>query len=119
MKWKLDEYLGRGVRDVFAEAGHDVATVREEGLQGHPDDDVFRICQAEQRCLVTLDLDFAEVLRFVPADAFGIVVLRPPATVTPTVLAMMARQVVALAERESVAGSLWVVEPGRIRVHLA
>jgi len=117
MRWKLDENLGHGVRDVFAAAGQDVTTVRDEGLQGHPDDDVFRVSQSEQRCLVTLDLDFAETLRFAPTAASGIIVLRPPAMVTPAILAIMARQLVALADREAVVGSLWIVEPGRIRVH--
>lgn len=86
MRWKRDENLGRSVQDVFRSAGQDMATVRDEGLQGKPDDTVFGACKAEDRCLVTLDLDFSQVLRYPPDGAAGIIVLRPARGVTPAML---------------------------------
>ena len=64
MRFKLDENLGRLAQELFQEAGHEVHTVHEEGLQGTPDPQVLLACQNEQRCLATLDLDFATPCAF-------------------------------------------------------
>jgi predicted nuclease of predicted toxin-antitoxin system len=116
MKFKLDQNLGERTRSVFRDAGHDTETIRDEGLSGATDDTIFAHCRAEGRCLVTLDLDFSNVLRYPPYDTPGIIVLKPPRDVSLAVLVTLARQVVHEIERRSVAGSLWIVEPGRIRI---
>ena len=76
MKFKLDENFGSRTQQIFEEKGHDVQTVRDENLQGASDVELYNICCLEQRCLVTLDLDFSNVLRFPPHEGAGIVVIR-------------------------------------------
>ena len=117
MKFKLDENLGSRTLEVLAALGHDAQTVHEEKLNGIGDERLFEVCTAEGRCLVTLDLDFADVLRFPPGQGFGIAVLRPPHPVTLNLLTELARSMLAALERENIAGRLWVVQAGRIRVH--
>lgn len=78
MKLKLDENLGQRGREICAAAGHDVSTVAEQNLTSAPDPKVIAVCASEGRCLVTLDLDFANPLRFPPKDHAGIAVLRLP-----------------------------------------
>ena len=62
MKSKLDENFGTRTQHIFRDAGHDVETVREEELQGSTDLQIYEVCRSENRCLVTLDLDFADVI---------------------------------------------------------
>ena len=64
MKLKLDENLGRSAIELFVQAGHEVETVRSEGLSGADDTVVIAACQREARCLVTLDLDFQQSVGF-------------------------------------------------------
>ena len=64
MKFKLDENLGHGFQAVFQNVGHDIATVLSEDLSGATDEQIFEICCSEERCLITLDLDFADPVRF-------------------------------------------------------
>lgn len=45
MRMKLDENLGRRCVDLFAAAGHDVATVQEQGLCSAADVDVIAACR--------------------------------------------------------------------------
>ncbi len=78
MRLKLDENLGVRTARIFAEAGHDVATVAGQGLAGFTDADLLAVCVAEGRALITLDMDFANPLRFDPAITAGIAVLRVP-----------------------------------------
>lgn len=78
MKWKLDENFGTRTAHLFLHAGHDVETVLEEQLGGSSDETLFEACIREDRCLLTLDMDFADILRFPPHRAPGIAVLRVP-----------------------------------------
>ncbi len=78
MKFKLDENFGTRTQQLFHATGHDVQTVRDQGLQGYSDQHLYEVCCTEQRCLVTLDLDFADVTRFPPSQASGKVVIRVP-----------------------------------------
>jgi predicted nuclease of predicted toxin-antitoxin system len=68
MKLELDENIGsRGVRFLRA-AGHDVATVLEQNPCSSPDIELISVCRKEQRCLVTLDLNFGNPLLFKPDE---------------------------------------------------
>lgn len=58
MKLKLDGNIGQRGKALLIEAGHDVCTILEQNLQSSPDPVVIEVCRSEQRCLVTLDLDF-------------------------------------------------------------
>ena len=76
MKFKLDENLSPSLAAGFAAAGHDAHSVVQQSLGGQPDAIVIDVCRHEQRVLVTLDLDFANILAYPPAQFTGIVVLR-------------------------------------------
>lgn len=78
MRFKLDENFGTRTQQLFQAVGHKVQTVRDEGLQGSSDRHLYEVCCAEKRCLVTLDLDFADITRFRPAESNGIIVIRVP-----------------------------------------
>jgi hypothetical protein len=118
MKIKLDENIGRRGVALPKAAGHDVMTVRDEGLQGVQDKTVFRICAGEDRVLITLDHDFGQVLRFPPEQSAGLVILEPSAPLTLQSLLDRLQDFLTLVEVRSPAGALWIVEPGRVRVHL-
>jgi hypothetical protein len=55
MRLKLDENLPVTAAPLLRARGHDVDTVRDEGLTGQPDDAVWRAVQSESRFLVTQD----------------------------------------------------------------
>jgi predicted nuclease of predicted toxin-antitoxin system len=93
-------------------------TVRDQHLQGTPDENLFNVCAAEDRILITLDHDFGQVLRFPPERGAGLIILEPGAQVTPQALLDRLRDFRALAEVRSPEGTLWIVEPGRVRIHL-
>jgi len=115
LKLKLDENLGKSLAEVLRQAGHDVATVPDQGLFGIEDRALIETCHREGRCLVTLDLEFGNPLLFKPSDYPGIVVLRLPPRPTPQDLVDAMQTLIGGLDRESVTGKLWVVQRGRIR----
>jgi predicted nuclease of predicted toxin-antitoxin system len=117
MKFKLDENLGRRGGDLLTAAGHDVATVFDQNLNHAPDTEVIEACRQELRCLVTLDLDFGNPLRFNPAEYCGIAVLRLPARCSYEDLIMAIKTLAKAVERDSIEKKLWIVERGRIRIY--
>jgi hypothetical protein len=118
MKIKLDENIGNRGASLLKAAGHDVMTVRQQDLQGCRDETLFTICAEEGRVLVTLDHDFGQVIRFPPERAAGLVVLEPGAPMTAQSLLDRLHDFLEMAKTQSPHGALWIVEPGRVRVHL-
>jgi predicted nuclease of predicted toxin-antitoxin system len=117
LKFKLDENIGNRTQKVFELFGYDVQTVRAEALQGAPDQILYEICCQEQRCLVTLDLDFADVIRFPPQKTGGIVVIRVPKNPSLSLLEKMVQQLLQKTIELSPESNLWIVEAERIRIH--
>lgn len=117
MKLKLDENLGHQARVALEANGHDVSTVVQQHLQAALDDDVILHCKREGRALVTLDVDFANPLRFKPSDYPGIVVLRLPSRPTSKILGELVRTLVGALAQEPLTGCLWIVEAGRLRIY--
>jgi len=117
MKLKLDENLGRRCASLLSEAGHDVATVPEQGMCSASDARLVMACRDEERCLVTLDLGFANPLRFRPSEHRGIVVLRLPGRPSHEDLLGAARTFRDALESDSPEGVLRIVRRGRVRIH--
>ncbi|MFL5269458.1 MAG: DUF5615 family PIN-like protein [Stellaceae bacterium] len=119
MKFKLDENLSRAAGDLIRAAGHDIVTAVEQGLRGAADERIFEVCKGERRTLITLDRDFGQVLRYPPAAGAGIVVLELGPRATHAGLLDRVRELLTFLRTQSSDGSLWIVEPGRIRIHLS
>ena len=117
MKLKLDENLGVRGKHLLDAAGHDACTVAAQKLTAADDRHLIEICRLEGRALVTLDVDFANPLVFPPADYAGIAVIRLPKRPTAADLQAGLETLVRALNVESLAGRLWIVERGRVRIH--
>jgi predicted nuclease of predicted toxin-antitoxin system len=76
MKIKLDENLPNELFDLLVSRQHDVHTVPSEQLAGKDDQTIFDAAMAEERLLLTQDLDFSDVRKFKPGTHAGIVLIR-------------------------------------------
>src|SRR5438552_3362829 len=110
MKFKLDENFGTRTQQLCRLHGHAVQTVRTQALQGCSDAHLFNVCRVEQRCLVTLDLDFADVVRFPPSLTNGIVVIRMPRNPSLALLERMVGQFLQALTHMPLEQRLWIVE---------
>jgi predicted nuclease of predicted toxin-antitoxin system len=117
VRLELDENLGVRGAQALERAGHEVATVAGQGMTSATDLELIDRCRAERRCLVTLDLDFSNPIRFPPARYHGIVVLRLPARFEAGVLEELVDVLAAALRADDIDGQLWIVEPGRVRAY--
>jgi predicted nuclease of predicted toxin-antitoxin system len=76
MRFLCDEDVPRSTARVLRDAGFDVVDVRDIGLRGQTDQEVYRVAQREDRLLITCDLGFSNILRFPPSESKGILVVR-------------------------------------------
>jgi predicted nuclease of predicted toxin-antitoxin system len=117
MKMKLDENIGQRGKSLLIEAGHEVCTILEQNLQSAPDPVVIEVCRVEERCLVTLDLDFSNPIQFDPSKYSGIAVLRLPKRPTPQDLIDAIATLIAALKTEEILGKLWIIQRGQIRIY--
>ena len=115
MKFKFDENLPADLGALLRAAGHDAHSVLDENLRGAADPSLSQVCQAEQRILITLDLDFAHIQRYPPQAYPGIIVLRLARQDRATVLAIIPR-ILTLLQTEPIAQRLWIVDDNRTRI---
>ena len=87
MKFKLDENLSPTLAEIFIAVSHDAHSVVAQLRGGQSDDRVIDDCVREGRALRTLDLDFANPIRFDPRPTAGVAVLRLSRNPAPTELA--------------------------------
>jgi hypothetical protein len=102
---------------VLTAQGHDVSTVAMQRISGSTDVALYEACRIESRVLITLDRDFGEVLRFPPEDSAGIAILDCRGRLSPSTILARINELALVLAIQSISGQLWIVEPGRVRVH--
>lgn len=74
----VDEDLPRNLAALLRNAGFEAHDVRDVGLRGSSDSDVFAYAQTHGLCLVSADLEFGNLLLFPLGAHHGIVLVRFP-----------------------------------------
>ncbi len=115
MKFKIDENLPDEVAEILNRSSHDAVTVLQQDMGGKEDSDIAKVCRNEDRVIVTLDIDFADILTYPPDQYPGIIVFRITNQSKPSILKHVKRVVKVLA-LHSCQQQLWIVEKERIRV---
>lgn len=117
MRIKLDECLPKDCTELLSAYGHDVETVPKEGLQGEPDHSIWSASQAEQRFLITTDLDFSDVRRYKPGNHCGVLLIRLRAEGKQTMIAYL-DWLLKEHEFESWKGCLVIATEHKVRVKM-
>jgi predicted nuclease of predicted toxin-antitoxin system len=115
VKLFLDENISPlHARELRAD-GYDALAVVEAGLSGASDERILEFTIKHDRILLTLDADFANVLRFPAEHTPGLVRLRlhPP---TEQAIRDTLRKALLLLRNIELRGRLAIVEPNKIRI---
>lgn len=115
MKFLLDENLSPLHAGTLRALGHDATSAVDLGLSGSDDSIVRGAAIKQDRILVTLDADFANLLRFPPAGTPGIIRLRIHPAIEEAIDTALRLAIPRLACM-SLVGKLVVVDERRIRI---
>ena len=115
MKFKVDENLPLEVVDELRHAGYDALNVYEQKLGGIYDSELAKVCQNEQRIIVTLDTDFADIRSYPPEEFSGIIVLRLRSQDKAYILDTISK-VVRMFPNEPIKHKLWIVDDSYVRI---
>jgi predicted nuclease of predicted toxin-antitoxin system len=115
LRLKLDENLSRHLKPQLAELGHDVATAGDEGMLGRPDIELGAAAKNEQRMVLTLDLEFADLRKYPPGSHPGVLLFRPR-SMGPLAVNRFVQDFIKAVDLEEFAGCNVVVEYDRVRL---
>ena len=115
MKFLLDENLSPAHAALLRTMGYDAVAVIEVGLAGASDPEVVAFAIQDGRILITLDGDFANIIRFPPDRTGGVIRLRlhPP---TEEAIALRLRSAIPQLAGRNLTGRLVVVQADRSRI---
>ncbi|HCI78372.1 MAG TPA: hypothetical protein DHW02_01625 [Ktedonobacter sp.] len=111
----VDENMSRTLVSALQTRGHSAEHVHEIGLNGHPDSEVFAYALAHKKIIITIDLDFSNIIQY-PPPHFGIIVLRIPDSVPVTDRIEEILKSVDQLKDSDLANTIVIVEQGRMRI---
>ena len=111
----IDENTSRTLASALQSAGYVAEHVYDAGLRGHIDADIYNYAQAHKQTIITIDLDFSNILQY-PPPHFGIIVLRLPNSTSPEDLIEEVQNGLKTLEGQDLANGLFIIEVGKVRV---
>lgn len=115
-RFLVDEDVPRSTAHALRAAGYEAEDVRDVGLRGHSDSDVFAYAQAQAATLISCDKGFTNLLNFPVGSHAGIIVIRIPDEASPAQLNDELLRALFQFQMESLHGCLVIVEMGRVRL---
>ncbi len=115
MRLLCDMGVSLKVLDWLRSQGHDCVHLRDEALQRLPNGEVFTKAIAEDRIVVTFDLDFGELAAMASGQVASVIVFRLRNTRADHVIKRLA---IALEQSDTPLreGAIVVVEESRLRI---
>lgn len=116
LKFVIDEEMPRSTATVLKTRGYEVLDVRDYGLRGKSDEEVFNFAQREDAIILTGDMGFGNLLHFPVGSHSGIVIAHFPNEISTSELNnQIIKEFDNLTETDF-KGNLIILEPGKIRI---
>jgi predicted nuclease of predicted toxin-antitoxin system len=116
IKFLIDEDIPRSAAKVLRDRGYEVLDVRDCGLRGEPDEEVFKFAQEEKAVLLTGDLGFGNLLRFPVGKHSGVVIAHFPNEISTSELNNQIIKAFDTLTEKDFDRTLIILEPGKIRI---
>lgn len=115
MKMFADENLFEPIIDYLKGLGHEVFSIRDSGLSGISDDEVYQRACKENQIIITMDKDLSRTFRFPPEKCGGIVVVRIYKRTVDDTLSIFKKFFESIQEKDML-GNLVTISPEGVRI---
>lgn len=115
MKMFANENLFEPIIEYLKDLGHNVLSIRDAGLSGISDDEVYKLACKENRVIITMDKDFSRLFRFSPEKCGGIIVVKIYKRTVNETLEIFKKFYKSIKE-EDVKGNLVILTPEGVRI---
>lgn len=115
-KFVIDEDMPRSTGRILKQRGYNVKDIRDYGLRGVRDEEVYQFAQREQAVLLTGDRGFGNILHFPLGKHFGIVIAHFPDEMPTTEMNHYLMERLKELSEDDFKGNLIIIEPGKIRI---
>lgn len=115
-RFLIDEDMSRTVAPFLRANGFDAEDVRDVGLRGRPDSDVFAYAQSSGATLISADKGFSNELAFPLGTHNGIIVVRVPNEVSNEYVNTELLRALNALQGDDLSGLIVIVESGRTRI---
>jgi len=115
-RFLFDEDMPRSTTKLLKDKGFDVLDVRDCGLRGKSDEEIFRFAQEEKTVILTGDMGFGNLLRFPIGSHSGIVIAHFPNEISTSELNRQLDLDFDNLDKADFRGNLIILEPGRMRI---
>lgn len=112
----IDEDLHRSLGNILSNLGFTVFDVRDHGLRGSDDREVFAFAQKHQAVLFSADLGFSNTLTFPLGTHYGICILRFPNEASSRTINVDVKKLLAKLSPSDHRGNLVILSPGKLRI---
>ena len=116
MKAGVDEGLPRSIGNILTSLGFTSLDIRDHGLRGKSDADIFRFAQKHNAVLFSADKGFSNTLTFPLGTHHGIVVLRFPNEMPVQMIDDMVKKLLVNLTSDDYKGNLVIISPERLRI---
>jgi len=115
MKMFANENLFEPIIDFLRSRGHDVLSIRDSGLSGISDDEVYQRDCKEKRVIITMDKDFSRMFRFPSEKCGGIIVVKIYKRTVDNTLLIFKKFYESLQEKD-ILENLIIITPEGVRI---
>lgn len=112
----IDEDLHRSVSEPLERLGYEPIDIRDYGLRGSTDQEVYAFAQRNEAAIISGDKDFSNIVRFPLGEHYGIIVARFPSTLSPSVINVEIFNALQGISPDEITGALIVVTSGKVRI---
>lgn len=116
LKLVIDEDMPRSTARTLKAKGFEALDVRDCGLRGQSDEEIFKFAQREKAIILTGDMGFANLLRYPVGSHVGIVIAHFPNEMSTSELNGQITKAFSNLTETDFKGNLIILEPGRIRI---
>ena len=116
LKFLVDEDLPRSTVKSLIEAGYAAVDVRDCGLRGKTDEEIFKYAQEVDAIVLTGDRGFGSIIRFPPGSYLGIVVANFPNEMSTSELNTRIAMALSSLSVDDLLGNLVIIDTKKIRI---